>query len=149
MSTAKQRKYWRETMRAYRKRTNNASDKRYYQKHHASIMIKEESYRKNNKPTIKRDNARRIAFKGKRVFLSKIPRTGICSKCKRSVQKNEIDRTALHHQKYDVNNAHAHTVELCASCHRIEHNGGVLSMNPSAIQMRNYRARKISLENQS
>lgn len=67
---------------------------------------------------------RRILFKGKRILLKEPPRTGVCSKCGRSVAKGEIKRTAIHHKKYHDEDPLKDTSELCASCHAKEHFGG-------------------------
>lgn len=99
-----------------------------------------------NKQRILDKSETRIRFKDKRVFTMKQIRTGICSKCHKSVHKGEIDRTVLHHQKYDPNNPLNHTIEICCLCHVLEHHGGQLSMNPDAIYMRDYRARKKGFE---
>ena len=63
-----------------------------------------------------------IFFLGKSITLDKpIPRTGICTMCKMSLKKGEIKATVMHHVKYDSNNPLAYTIELCQSCHNIEH----------------------------
>ncbi len=95
-----------------------------------------------NKQRILDKSETRVRFKDKRVFTMKQIRTGICSKCGKSVAKGEIERTVLHHIKYDPNDPLKHTVELCGFCHRVEHGGGKLSMTRMAINQRNYRARK-------
>jgi len=68
-------------------------------------------------------NPRRIAFKGRRVHLGYNPRTGTCSRCKRSVKEGDIKFTHIHHDLYDPNNPLANTRELCASCHAKHHAG--------------------------
>jgi len=62
----------------------------------------------------------KIRFLGKRVFIHKRLRTGVCTDCKRSVARKEIRFTTFHHTEYDQNNPFAHTVELCPSCHTKE-----------------------------
>jgi len=80
-----------------------------------------------NPEKVKARNAKtrinRVTFKNKRVRVGRgfNPRTGICSKCGKSVQKGEIKRTNIHHDQYDEQNPLAHTRELCPSCHRKEH----------------------------
>ena len=68
-------------------------------------------------------NPKRIVFTPirKQVPLSFNPRKGICSNCGRSISKGEVKTTHMHHLKYDLNDPLAHTVELCASCHRKDH----------------------------
>jgi hypothetical protein len=45
-------------------------------------------------------------------------RTGECEICNRSICNSDITQTQLHHYKYDDNDPLAHTVEVCASCHK-------------------------------
>jgi len=66
-------------------------------------------------------NSCKLFFKGKQITLSKNPRTGICQRCGRSVQKEEIKRTHMHHEKYDETDPLAHTIELCGRCHKQRH----------------------------
>lgn len=141
MRTEAQTKYSREYMRAYRKRTNHASDKLYRQNHHEECLKRGRDWKAKNKDKVRDNNATRIRFKNKQINIGSNPRTGICSKCGKSVKKGEVGRTHMHHLKYDKSNPKAHTVELCEVCHRLTHNGGEYSMKPSAILMRNYRAK--------
>jgi len=68
-------------------------------------------------------NKRMVKFGDKRVYVKgeSEPRTGICSICKRSIHKGEIDRTALHHFNYDSDNPLDNTIELCFNCHADQH----------------------------
>jgi hypothetical protein len=72
-------------------------------------------------------NPRRINFKGKRIYLAKPPRKGVCSICKTKVGQfhprsgNYVRATHMHHIEYDSNNPSANTIEVCPSCHRQEH----------------------------
>jgi|SRR6185436_695670 len=77
-----------------------------------------------------KNNPRRITFKGKRVHLKGVTRTGECQKCNNKIgdeytnNKGKpaiIKRTHMHHIVYDENNPSANTIELCVSCHRKEH----------------------------
>jgi len=103
-------------------------------------------YRINRRQETKQTNQRRLKFKGKHILLPENPKTGICSVCKKSVQKNEIEYTSWHHLKYDENNPLAHTVELCVNCHRAEHSKThVYSMTKAAVAQRKYRAKKKSV----
>lgn len=149
MTTEEQRRQWRESKREYRKRTNARSDKIYREKHHESILKLQAQWRTNNKPVIKHNSNRRITFKGERIYLKDEPRKGICSKCDKSIEKGEVERTVLHHLKYDPDNPLENTVELCPSCHRLEHGGGKYSMTRAAINQRNFRARKRSAVSKS
>jgi len=63
----------------------------------------------------------RINFKGKAIFLETNPRIGTCSNCGRSIAKGEIEKTNMHHIKYDPKNPEAYTIELCTRCHSKEH----------------------------
>lgn len=67
-----------------------------------------------------RYRGRLLNFKGKFIWLPFNPRTGICSKCGRSVSKGEIKVTNLHHTQYDESDPLAHTIELCVDCHNRE-----------------------------
>ena len=90
---------------------------------------------------VKNWNKKRINFKGKQIPLGHDLRTGVCSKCGRSVKNGEIKQTNLHHLKYDYDNPVENTIELCNSCHKKEH---VIeySMTYAAINQRRCRARK-------
>jgi len=68
-----------------------------------------------------RTGPKRIKFKGKKVYLGYNPRKGICAKCRKTVASGDIDSTHMHHLQYDENDPAAHTVELCPSCHALEH----------------------------
>lgn len=79
-------------------------------------------YRLNNRQKLAgRYRGLRIRFKGNTVFLPFNPRKGVCSKCLRSIERGEIKRTCMHHEKYDAANPLANTIELCSSCHRKRH----------------------------
>lgn len=51
------------------------------------------------------------------------PKTGICSRCKKSVYNREIKVTHMHHTTYvDYDkDPLANTIEVCAGCHRTIH----------------------------
>jgi len=68
----------------------------------------------------KRYNIRHIRFKDKRILLETNPRIGICSNCGQSIAKGEIEKTDMHHTKYDPKNPEAYTLELCVRCHNRE-----------------------------
>lgn len=73
-------------------------------------------------------NKKRIYFTplGKQVITDKIiVRTGVCSICGKSVAKEEISQTNLHHTEYDSMHPVANTIELCPRCHRRQHTGAV------------------------
>jgi hypothetical protein len=54
---------------------------------------------------------KRILFNGKRPTMKQSPRKGICKKCGRK------GFTHIHHEKYDLIDPLAHTIELCPACH--------------------------------
>ena len=57
-----------------------------------------------------------VSYKGKTIKLDFEPRNAICSIC------NKVDEhTHLHHTQYDDSDPLAHTIEVCASCHRNLH----------------------------
>lgn len=62
-------------------------------------------------------NTHKIIYKGKDIRLPYNPREGFCMNCGDSVLANDINRTHLHHLKYDDERPLAHTIELCISCH--------------------------------
>jgi len=69
-------------------------------------------------------------FKNKRIYLGFKVRIDVCSKCKKSILKNEIRQTDLHHDIYDWNNILANTRELCSSCHSKFHHARKRSKIP-------------------
>jgi hypothetical protein len=71
----------------------------------------------NNPDSVRRAHKKRILFKGKHITLGQNPRSGICSKCNKSIKNGEIKQTHIHHEKYDDSNPLAYTKELCPSCH--------------------------------
>ena len=93
----------------------------YYLKNKDRLDEYTRNYRHNHKDWVKKLNSSRIKFKNKRIKLKFNPRIGICSKCNKSIQKNEIKQTQIHHTEYDDINPLANTIELCVSCHRKEH----------------------------
>jgi hypothetical protein len=76
--------------------------------------------KQRSKISRKLEGQRRLNYKGKAVYLKIRPRTGICSKCGKSVNKGEITRTHMHHIEYHDQNVLKDTQELCVNCHRIE-----------------------------
>lgn len=91
--------------------------KKYNFIHREKIKQQLKQYRFVHKEEINQYNKQRIRFKGKQIRLDHNPRKGICVKCNRSVESNEIQLTNLHHEKYDESNPLAHTIELCVRCH--------------------------------
>lgn len=65
------------------------------------------------------NNPRRIRFKGERIYLKKNPRTGKCTRCKRTIASGEITGTDMHHDKYDRKHPAKFTREMCDQCHLI------------------------------
>ncbi|HDY86530.1 MAG TPA: hypothetical protein ENH82_00260 [bacterium] len=115
---------------------------RRYNKEHPEVRLE---FLETNPDYQKKVNQRRIKFKGNHVLLKENNKIGVCSKCEKSVSNDDIPYTVWHHLKYDDERPEDHVVELCMSCHRKEH---VIeySINPVAVYMRQYRARK-KLEN--
>lgn len=143
MTSEDQKKRNREYMRAYRERTGHSHDKKFRIKHREVIKAKRAIWYANNKEQEDARLARRMKWKGKYIFLDKKPLTKICSVCKKSVDKGEIPYTSYHHTQYDAEHPERHTVEICPKCHKLEHlKTHVYSMTTSAVQMRDYRARK-------
>jgi hypothetical protein len=72
-------------------------------------------------------NPKRLAFKGKQVFVDEAPRKGICSLCGvrvgqfHPVTGHYCKQTQMHHLQYDPENPLAHTIEVCVPCHKQEH----------------------------
>jgi hypothetical protein len=64
-------------------------------------------------------NRRQIFFKDRVIYLSKNPRTGVCSLCGNKVGK-EIKKTDMHHIEYHDDDPLKDTIELCAACHMKE-----------------------------
>lgn len=97
---------------------------------------------KSHNTNYKKWNARRVLFKGKRVYLKESPRKGICMKCGR------VGRTDLHHEKYN-DEPLKHIVELCPSCHWHESvNAGqiVPENNLRAMRLKNPKLRSFMVE---
>ena len=66
------------------------------------------------------NNPRHLLFKDNIILLKENPRTGVCSICG-AVKGIDCVRTSIHHIKYDDSDPLKHTVELCNSCHRKQH----------------------------
>ena len=89
----------------------------YNKIHQEKIQKQLQQYRLVHKEELQEYDKKRIRFKGKQIRLDHIPRTGICTNCKRNIESGEIQLTNLHHEKYDKSAPLAHTIELCDSCH--------------------------------
>ena len=68
---------------------------------------------------------RLMTYKGQTIILDHNPRIGVCNLCRAisgevDAQRDKIydKRHALHHEQYDNNDILAHTMEVCAACHR-------------------------------
>lgn len=105
--------------RELHKKEQDEAAKKWKINHPEQVKLLQLKHSKINNP---KSNRKKILFKGGQVWIGYNPRSGICSKCKRSVHKGEIKKTNLHHTQYDENNPLAHTIELCVSCHIKEHN---------------------------
>jgi hypothetical protein len=79
---------------------------------------KENSHRyyEKNREAVKARGPLRIKYKDKRVYLEKIPRTGVCRLCGAKVGI-DCQRTHIHHAKYDDSDVIKNTVEVCPACH--------------------------------
>jgi hypothetical protein len=73
-------------------------------------------------------NPRRIFFRGRKIYLKKPPRTGVCSRC--GVAVGEVmdvkrglvcGRTQMNHLWYDADDPLSGTREMCVPCHRRYH----------------------------
>lgn len=70
---------------------------------------------------------RRITYKGKRVYMKKPPRIGVCNLCRAVVGQvdaqvgEDCNITNRHHIQYDDNDPIAYTIESCVRCHRKFH----------------------------
>ncbi len=67
--------------------------------------------RVQDKEKITTYNRRKIRFMDTFIYLNENPRKGICELC------GYQGLTHMHHEKYNIDNPLAHTIELCASCH--------------------------------
>ncbi|KKL28390.1 hypothetical protein LCGC14_2375640 [marine sediment metagenome] len=67
------------------------------------------------------NDPKRIGFLGKQIRFKENPRTNVCSECGRGYPDELKQQTVMHHEKYDLRNPLAHTVELCHSCHTTLH----------------------------
>jgi len=96
------------------------SQKKYREKNKEAQNDATEQWREEhpdyNKNYLADYRARMFTYKGKRIPLENIARTGVCSACD-STDK----QTVLHHTQYDDNDMLKHTIELCVSCHTTEH----------------------------
>lgn len=69
----------------------------------------------------RRNSARIIRFKDKRVYLSIPVRTNVCSSCGRRYPDELEEPTHIHHVFYSSKNPLDFIVELCVFCHRKLH----------------------------
>jgi hypothetical protein len=58
----------------------------------------------------------RVKFKGKRIYLRKVPRVGVCNLC-RAVVEIDCETTHMHHEKYDSSDPLKHSMEICPAHH--------------------------------
>lgn len=86
---------------------------------------------KRTKEQIQEDNQRRFLFKNKISRAKEKPRKGVCEWCDKNIgdtyinhlgKIDIIEKTHLHHIRYNYNDKLKDTVELCHSCHMIETN---------------------------
>lgn len=61
-----------------------------------------------------------LTFLGKRVYLTKNPRAGVCTACGKIRQPGER-QFEMHHDEYVEGAPLERTRELCTACHNLEH----------------------------
>ena len=66
---------------------------------------------------MKKNNERRISFKGKQIYIAVNVRVNICEVCGATRQQNQGKQMALHHDHYNKGNPLDYTVEECLVCH--------------------------------
>jgi len=91
--------------------------RRYYENNQERELKLSEKWCNINRILRKSYTKRIFRFKDKRITVDHEVRIGVCSKCGKSIKKQEIKRTHLHHEKYDEDNPLNNTKELCVSCH--------------------------------
>jgi hypothetical protein len=78
---------------------------------------------------LKENNKKRVAFKGKAIYVKENNRKGLCIICKkkigdtyinRSGQEKIIQLTHTHHKEYHKDDVLKDTIEICNQCHAIE-----------------------------
>lgn len=104
---------WRKT----HKEKKHETDRKYNLTHKEEKREYDRIYRKNYQPKKNILNKQSLRFKEKTLHIGHNPRKGICSDCKRTITSGQIQRTNMHHEKYDPVNPLAFTVELCVKCH--------------------------------
>jgi hypothetical protein len=75
---------------------------------------------KVSKERVRKDNQRRIAFKGRIVMLKEPPRIGVCNLC-RAVVPFDCKLTHMNHYQYHEDDPLKDALESCVSCHRAYH----------------------------
>lgn len=110
-------KEWREN----NKDKKHENDRLYYIKNRDIILEYMANYRKNNSDKIHAYTRTKVRFHDKQIPTGTQFRKDECSECKRKIGIDEIKRTNMHHERYDINNPLSHTVELCIRCHRKRH----------------------------
>lgn len=98
--------------------------------HHHSVtsdLICDRCYHRlfSNPITHAKWNSKRFRFKDKQLHNQVVSncKTGICSRCSKSIASGQIKRTNLHHSLYDEANPSSNLIELCVPCHREVHPG--------------------------
>lgn len=66
---------------------------------------------------MKRNNERRVSFKGKQVYIAVNVRVNVCEICGRKREENLGYQMAMHHDLYIEANPLDFTVEECLYCH--------------------------------
>ena len=91
-------------------------DNIYCNKCRAKLFANPKYHVANNR----RDNPRRMKFKGKRIIVKQKPRKGICEWCG-AIKGVNCKRTQIHHIEYHEQDPLKDTVELCSKCHYNAH----------------------------
>lgn len=109
----------REYMSEYRKKPDKRPRILEYLKSYRNNPIKKKKLSLQSKEWYNKT----IKYKGKSIYLSYVPRIGVCNWC-RSVAPFDTELTQLHHDedRYDDDHPLRYTIEICDSCHASETN---------------------------
>lgn len=75
-----------------------------------------------DKKYMKRNNERRMSFKGKQVYIAVNVRVNVCEVCGCEREQNHGYQMAMHHDFYNPENVLDYTGERCLRCHPKERN---------------------------
>jgi hypothetical protein len=96
--------------------TERERSRLYQAAHVEQRKLNSRNYYERHREAVKSRGPLRIKYKDKRVYLDKIPRTGVCKLCGARVGV-DCQRTHIHHAKYDDSDVIKNTVEVCPACH--------------------------------